>query len=114
MDNHESYISIEGINLCKYNGVTVREYVPPYCTHRLQPLDVGLLKPFHTFYNDALCSWEKANSGTLVTICQIASFVGIAYVRSMTLVNMAAAFKKTGIHSYDRFCGKPSNRSNIG
>ncbi|KAF2879395.1 hypothetical protein ILUMI_14268 [Ignelater luminosus] len=54
MNNHE------GINLCKNSGVTVST-VPPHCTHRLQPLDVDLLKPFHTFYNDALCSWEKAN-----------------------------------------------------
>ncbi|KAF2890433.1 hypothetical protein ILUMI_15740 [Ignelater luminosus] len=60
MNNHETHILIEGINLCKNSGVTVST-VPPHCTHRLQPLDVGLLKPFHTFYNDALCSWEKAN-----------------------------------------------------
>ncbi|KAF2884839.1 hypothetical protein ILUMI_21316 [Ignelater luminosus] len=92
MNNHKSHISIEGINLCKDNGVTVLT-VPPH------PLDVGLLKPFHTFHNDALCSWEKAN---LVTIYQIASFVGISYPRSLTPVNIAAAFKKTGIHPYDR------------
>ncbi|XP_072399657.1 uncharacterized protein [Diabrotica undecimpunctata] len=53
MDNHESHISLEAIILCKDNGVTVLT-VPPHCTHRLQPLDVGLLKPFHIFYNDAL------------------------------------------------------------
>lgn len=53
MDNHESHISIEGINLCKDNYVTILT-VPPHCCHRLQPLDVGLLKPFRTFYNDVL------------------------------------------------------------
>ncbi|XP_072384470.1 uncharacterized protein [Diabrotica undecimpunctata] len=51
MDNHESHISLEGINLCKENGVTIL-IVPPYCTHKLQPLDVGLLKLFHIVYND--------------------------------------------------------------
>lgn len=101
MDNHESHISVEAINLCKDNGVTILA-VPPHCTHRLQPLDVGLLKPFHTFYNDALCSWEKSNPGIPVTIYQVASFVGVAYPRSMTPINIAAAFKKTGIFPFDR------------
>lgn len=101
MDNHESHISIEGLNLCKNYGVTVLT-VPPHCTHKLQPLDVGLLKPFHVFYNDALSSWEKANPGTPVTIYQVASFVGIAYPRAMTPVNIGASFKKTGIFPFDK------------
>ncbi|KAF2887168.1 hypothetical protein ILUMI_19005 [Ignelater luminosus] len=119
MDNHESHISIEGINLCKDNRVTVLT-VPLHCTHRLQPLDVGFLKPFHTFYNDVLSSWEKANLDTPVTIYQIAWFVGIAYPRSMTPVNTAAAFKNIGILPYDRhvlnedFFGKPKHTESNG
>ncbi|GLV46596.1 hypothetical protein CBL_21431, partial [Carabus blaptoides fortunei] len=101
MDNHESHISISAIDLCKSNGVTILT-VPPHCTHKLQPLDVGILKPFHMFYNDALRSWQAANPGTAVTIYQIASFVGKAYPRAMSPVNIIAAFKKTGIFPYDR------------
>ncbi|KAJ8913088.1 hypothetical protein NQ315_006589 [Exocentrus adspersus] len=45
MDNHESHLSIEVINLCKDNGITILT-IPPHCTNKLQPLDVGVLKPF--------------------------------------------------------------------
>lgn len=36
LDNRESHISVETINLCKENGVTVLTF-PPHCSHRLQP-----------------------------------------------------------------------------
>jgi len=41
LDNHESHMSIEELDLCKENGVTLLTF-PPHCSHRLQPLDVAV------------------------------------------------------------------------
>lgn len=101
MDNHESHLCIEALDLCKANGVTVLT-IPPHCTNKLQPLDVGLLKPFNTFYNSAVDSWMMSHPGEVFTIYNVASCVGEAYPRAMTPVNIAAAFRKTGIFPFNR------------
>ncbi|CAM1321469.1 Uncharacterised protein r2_g2987 [Pycnogonum litorale] len=41
MDNHESHISLELINLCRNSGIIILT-LPPHCSHKLQPLDIGL------------------------------------------------------------------------
>lgn len=51
-----------------------------------------------------LTTWEKANRGLSVTIYQVASFVEIAYPRSMTPVNPTVAFKKTEMFSLRQKC----------
>lgn len=48
MDNHESHLSLEALNLAKASGVTVLT-LHPHTTARLQPLDVGLNGPFKTY-----------------------------------------------------------------
>lgn len=101
MDNHQSHLSIEAIDLCKNNGVTILT-IPPHCTNKLQPLDVGLLKPFQTFYNAAVDAWMMNHPGQTFTIYNVAACVGIAYPRAMTPINIASAFRKTGIFPFDR------------
>ncbi|XP_072389642.1 uncharacterized protein [Diabrotica undecimpunctata] len=44
-DNHESHLSIQVINLAKENGVTIVTF-PPHLSNKLQPLDVGIFKPW--------------------------------------------------------------------
>lgn len=101
MDNHQSHLSIQAIDLCKKNGVTILT-IPPHCTNKLQPLDVGLLKPFQTFYSAALNSWMMSHPGQTFTIYNVASCVGIAYPRAMTPINISNSFRKTGIFPFDR------------
>ncbi|XP_072380813.1 uncharacterized protein [Diabrotica undecimpunctata] len=101
MDNHQSHLSIEAIDLCKNNGVTILT-IPPHCTNRLQPLDVGLFKPFQTFYNAAVDAWMMNHPGQTFTIYNVAACVGTAYPRAMTPVNIASAFRKSGIFPFDR------------
>lgn len=100
MDNHESHLSIEAIDLCKENGVTVLT-IPPHCTHKLQPLDVSVMKPFHTFYDAAVDSWMMSHPGETFSIYNVGHCVGIAYPRGVTPVNITAGFKKTGIFPFD-------------
>lgn len=100
-DNHESHLSLEVLNLCKENGVTMLTF-PPHSTNKLQPLDVGVFKPFKTYYNAAIDTWMMQHPGQTATIYNVAGFVKIAHERGMTSSNITAAFKKTGIYPYDR------------
>lgn len=101
MDNHESHLSIEALDLAKQSGVVVLTF-HPHTTHKLQPLDVGLMGPLKTYYYSALESWMLQNPGKPVTIYEIARFIGHAYPRSMTPLNISAAFAKCGIFPYNK------------
>ena len=100
MDNHESHLSIDALNLAKRSGVTVLT-LHPHTTAKMQPLDVGLNGPFKVFYNTAVDSWLLRNPGKQMTIYNVAECVGQAYPKAMTPVNITSAFRKCGIFPYD-------------
>jgi hypothetical protein len=88
-DNHESHLSIDVVNL------------PPHSTNKMQPLDVGVFKPFNNAYNAAVDTWLMQNPGQPFTIYQVASCVGYAHQKAVTPSNITAAFRKCGIFPYD-------------
>lgn len=101
MDNHESHLSIEALDLAKKSGVVVLTF-HPHTTHKLQPLDVGLMGPLKVYYYSALESWMLHNPGKPVTIYEIARFIGSAYPRAMTPLHISAAFTKCGIFPFNK------------
>ncbi|XP_047033430.1 uncharacterized protein LOC124639949 [Helicoverpa zea] len=102
MDNHESHLSIEALDLAKESGVTVLT-LHPHTSARLQPLDVGIHGPFKTFYYSAMSSWMLRNPGCPVTIYDVGALIGQAFAKSMTPSNIIQAFRKTGIFPFDRY-----------
>ncbi|XP_055910585.1 uncharacterized protein LOC129944949 [Eupeodes corollae] len=96
LGNHESHLSIEYLELAKTNGVTMLT-LPPHSSHKTQPLDVGLFKPFKSIYNACMDSWMMRHPGQPVTIYDVGALVGEAYQKSMTPTSITNAFKKTGI-----------------
>lgn len=101
LDNHESHLSIECLDLAKENSVTILTF-PPHCSHKLQPLDVGVYFSFKSHYNSAVSSWLVNHPGTPFTIYDIAGCVNVAFQRSMTKSNIGSGFRKTGIFPYDK------------
>lgn len=95
LDNHESHLSIEVLNLSKENGVTLLTF-PPHCSHRLQPLDVGVYGPLKGYYNNACTSWMHVNPGTPMSIMEIAQCFGTAYPSAFTPKNILSAFRASG------------------
>lgn len=100
LDNHESHLSIEAVDLAKENGVIMLT-IPPHTSNWLQPLDVGVFSSFKANYYSALNSKLLQNKGVPLTIYDVAGCVKIAHDRAMTPSNIAAAFKKTGIFPFD-------------
>lgn len=100
-DNHESHLSLESLKLAKSHGVTILT-LPPHSSHKTQPLDVGLFKPFKTFYNASMDSWMMRNPGQPVTIYDVGAFIGEAYMKTMTPTSIVSSFRATGIVPFDR------------
>ena len=100
-DNHESHLSIEVLDKAKENGVTILT-LPPHSSNKMQPLDVGVYKPFKTYYSQAMDSWMMRNPGKPISTYEIAHCVGIVHQKAMTPANITAAFRKTGIFPFDK------------
>lgn len=101
MDNHESHISLSSVDLAKSNGVTILT-LPPHCSNRLQPLDVSVYGPFKKYYNSAVDAWLQNNPGRTLDIYNIAPCINSAFEKSMTMKNIQAGFKATGIYPFDK------------
>ena len=99
-DNHESHLSIEVLDLAKVSGVTILT-LHPHCSHKLQPLDVGVFSSFKAYYYSAMDSRLLQKPGVPLTIYDVAGIVNIAHQRSMTPSNISSGFKKSGIFPFD-------------
>ena len=100
LDNHQSHISLEVINIAEENSLNTRILTfPPHCSHRLQPLDIFLFGPFKAFYYCFCDFWMMSNSGQLMSIYEVAELAGSAFVKVFNSENITSAFKKSGIFS---------------
>lgn len=101
MDNHESHLSLESLDLAKASGVHVLT-LHPHTSGKLQPLDVGIYGPFKTYYNAAIDAWMLRNPGKPITIYDIGEIAGSAFLKVMTPTNITKSFKACGIFPFDR------------
>lgn len=100
LDNHDTHISIETIDLAKDNGVTMLT-LPPHCSHKMQPLDRSVYGPFKTFYNKAANDFMTNHPGQPITIHDISQIVGKAYPLAFTPKNIIAGFEVSGIYHFN-------------
>jgi len=103
LDGHSTHTkSIQLIDRARDAGVILLCF-PPHCTHKLQPLDVGFMKPLSVYYCDEVKKWlrEHANEHRVVTQFQIASLFGKAYLKASTMSTAINAFRVTGIWPVD-------------
>ena len=56
LDGQPSHETLEAINFCCHNGIHLIT-LPPYCTHKMQPLDRIFFKPSKVGYNTAASNW---------------------------------------------------------
>ncbi|KAJ8956451.1 hypothetical protein NQ318_010765 [Aromia moschata] len=77
LDNHDSHLSIEVVDICKQSDVTVLSF-PAHCSHKLQPLDRSVYGPLKKYCNSAIDNWMVNNPGKTVTIYDIPGIVKTA------------------------------------
>jgi hypothetical protein len=102
LDRHGSHTKrLELINFGTEDGVILVCF-PPHCTHRLQPLDVSFMKPFCLYYEEEVRGWLRRNPGKVVTLFQISSLFGGAYLNAANMRAAVDSFHHTGIWPPDR------------
>jgi hypothetical protein len=94
LDGHSTHTkSLEVIDLAR----VILLCLPPHTSHRLQPLDVSFFKPLSLYYGEELRKWLRCNPGKIVTLWQISSIFGAAFIQSATIKIALKGFEKTGI-----------------
>ena len=76
-DNHSSHITLETIELAGDHGLSLVT-LPPHCSHKLQPLDVGVFGAFKRFYSSICNDWHLSNPGETITIYYVGELPGKA------------------------------------
>ncbi|KAJ2950879.1 hypothetical protein O0L34_g5239 [Tuta absoluta] len=101
LDGHASHTqNVQLIDEARKHGVTIICF-PPHTTHKLQPGDVGFMRPLSVFYDQAVTAWLRSNPGHVVTQFQVAKLFGEAFIRSATMATAINAFKACGISPYN-------------
>ena len=62
--------------------------LPPYTTHRLQPLVVDFFGPFGKYYDDVLRMWMRKHVSRPVTTWQVAEILNVAYGKAASVQNV--------------------------
>lgn len=101
MDNHESHMTIAGLDFCKNNNIEVLT-LPPHTSHRLQPLDRGVFGPLKTYFDHSCKAWMLNHSGIPITIDRIAELVAEPLLKGASSMNIIAGFRSTSIWPFNR------------
>lgn len=99
MDNHETHCSLDAVIYAKEEGLVLLT-IPPHCTHRLQPLDVSVMRSFKSKLMVAFNDWMVANPGRTITIHDLAGLSNKAFTLSFTMANIISGFRETGIYPF--------------
>ena len=92
MDNHISYLSVDATEIAKENRLCILTF-PPHCTHKLQPLDIGVYRPFKRHYSSLCNSFITFNPGKGLSIYDVAELFGQAFLRSFSIASITILFK---------------------
>ena len=102
LDGHSTHTkNFDVIDLARKSHVHILCF-PSHCTHRLQPLNVSYMRPPSQNYDEAMRIWLRNHPGRVVTIHQVASLFGIAYLKSATAQTAVSRFRATGISPFNR------------
>jgi hypothetical protein len=83
------------LSIWQENGVILLSF-PAHTTHRLQPLDVGFLKPLSVYFNQACDKWMRQHP-----MRKISELLGQSYGRAASVANAVTEFARTGVWPVD-------------
>lgn len=98
LDNHESHMTIAGLDFCKENGIIVLS-LPPHTSHKLQPLDRTVFGPIKKFFNAACDNWMRLpeNAARTITMHDIPGIAREPIQKGASISNIQSGFRVTGI-----------------
>lgn len=99
LDNHETHLSIEFIDIAKERGV-VLVTIPPHTSHKLQPLDISVYGPFKRLFNREMDAWLVSHPGKTVSIYELAEISGKAWIKASMPHNVISGFGAAGVYPF--------------
>ena len=108
LDGHHSHKTLAAVNFAREKGIHLLT-LPPHSTHKLQPLDVTFFKSLKSPYNRNADSWMVANPGKRISVYEIATIFGKAYLQTATPDKPIRGFEVTGIWPYNNTIFKPED-----
>ena len=101
MDGHSSHYCPSAIRSASEQQVVLFA-LPPNTTHLAQPLDKGIFGPLKIEWRKACHEYIIEHPGKVVTQHCFSELFAKAWMRSMTMKNVLAAFRTCGIFPIDR------------
>ena len=102
VDGHSSHVNMAFLDWADKHGIIIH-ILPAHCTHRMQPLDVGLFSPLSTAYTKQLNNLMFKSLG-MVTMTKRLFYplFRAAWIEAFTEKNILKSFAKPGIWPCDR------------
>ncbi|KAJ8915409.1 hypothetical protein NQ315_008298, partial [Exocentrus adspersus] len=108
LDNHDTHVSIPAIEFCRENGIILLSF-PPYTSHRLKSLDVGVYGAFKSSLKKSLNNWMTNNCGKTISLYDIGEITTTPFLESFTPKNIVSSFRKPGIWPFNPSAFKDSD-----
>ena len=100
LDSHSSHFTLELIQTAAEKDVIIF-CLPPHTTADSQPLDTSVFSPLKSYWSPACRNYMFANPGRFVTKFQFSSLFRQAWSKGMSVDNICAGFRKTGIFLFN-------------
>ena len=103
LDGHNSHVTLEVATSAHEVGLDLIS-LPSHTSHKLQPLDVSVFKPFKDIFRQYRDFWmsryvnEPAGKETLAQI----EWVSLSLKKALTASNICSGFRATGIHPLNK------------
>ena len=101
LDGHSSHFNPSIIEAAAEEGVIIF-CLPPHTTHLTQPLDKGCFAPLKSYWREECQTYLSKNKGKAITRFQFSQVFSKAWIRGMTMTNVMAGFRTTGVCPFDR------------
>lgn len=101
MDGHSSHYCPDTVFLAAKEKVILFT-LPPNTTHLTQPLDKGCFGPLKSVWRKTCHDFMAENPGKVVSRYSFCSVFATAWLQAMTMKNIIAGFRVTGIFPIDR------------
>lgn len=96
LDGHASHKDLEVITFAKDHHIHMLS-LPPHTSHRLQPLDRTVMKPFKNAYHEACSLWMRQYPNIKISLRDVAGLVGTAFSKICRMELAKSGFTCTGI-----------------
>ena len=101
-DGHYSQTkNLDAVDKTREHNVAIVSLLT-HSTHKMQPLDVGLMKPQKTYYAQVIETWLDSNPARVVTSSVMCKFFELAYRRAETMKVSVNLFIKTVLSPCNR------------